>query len=114
MLEMRLDNLVYRLGFASSRRAARQLVLHNHVMVNGRKANIPSRVLKAGDYITVKDHKKSRELAQRSLDATEGKTLVPWLELDRKNFRGEILHVPARDEMMPLVDEQLIVEMCSK
>lgn len=113
MLEMRLDNMVYCLGFASSRQAARQFVLHRHVMVNGRKASIPSMILKAGDRVEVKDRKKSREAAKRCLEAAEGKTLSPWLELDRKNFRGEIIRVPTRDEMAPLVNEQLIVELCS-
>jgi len=114
MLEMRLDNLVYRLGFAPSRRAARQFVLHRHVLVNGRNANIPSMVLKAGDRVGVKDQKQSREAAKRWLDAAEGKTLCPWLGLDRMSFMGEILHIPAREEMVPLVNEQLIVELCSK
>ena len=114
MLEMRLDNLVYRLGFAPSRSAARQFVLHRHVMVNGRNADIPSMILKAGDRIEVKDRKQSRATAKRCLDAAEGKTLSPWLGLDRQNFKGEILHVPMRDEMTPLVNEQLVVELCSK
>lgn len=114
MLEMRLDNLVYRLGFAPSRRAARQFVLHRHMMVNGRNANIPSMVLKAGDRLEVKERKISRDAAQRCLDATEGNPLSPWLGLDRKNFKGEILHVPTREEIAPLVNEQLVVELCSK
>lgn len=114
MLELRLDNLVYRLGFASSRRAARQFVLHRHVLVNGRNATIPSMVLKAGDKVAVKERKKSRDAAKRCLDASEGKTLSPWLGLDRKTFAGEILHIPTRDEIQPLVNEQLIVELCSK
>lgn len=113
-LEMRLDNLVYRLGFASSRRAARQLVLHRHILVNGRNATIPSMVLKGGDKVSVKDRKGSREYAKRCLDANEGKTLFPWLALDRGSFSGEILRVPTREEMQPLVNEQLIVELCSK
>jgi len=114
MLEMRLDNLVYRMGFAPSRRASRQFVLHRHVMVNGHCANVPSMILKAGDRVDIKDRKQSRDAAKKSLEANEGKTLSPWLALDRKNFRGEILHVPTRDEMTPLVNEQLVVELCSK
>lgn len=114
MLEMRLDTLVQRLGFAPSRRAARQFVLHRHVNVNGHIANIPSMVLKAGDRLEVRDRKISREAAKRALDAAEGKTLSPWLALDRAGFKGEVLHVPTREEMQPLVNEQLVVELCSK
>ncbi len=114
MLEMRLDNLVYRLGFAPSRRAARQFVLHRHLTVNGRNVDVPSMVLKPGDRLEVKERQKSRDAAKHWLDATEGKTLSPWLGLDRNNFKGEILHVPTREEMAPLVNEQLIVELCSK
>ena len=114
MLEMRLDNLVYRIGFVRSRRAARQFVLHGHVQVNGKRANIPSMVLKPGDHIDVKNRKGSRELAKKSLDSLEGKTISPWLLLDGGNFRAEILHLPSREEIAPLVDEQLVVELCSK
>jgi len=114
MLEMRLDNLVYRIGFVRSRRAARQFVLHGHVQVNGKRANIPSMVLKPGDHIDVKNRKGSHELAKKSLDSLEGKTISPWLLLDSGNFRAEILHLPSRDKIAPLVDEQLVVELCSK
>lgn len=114
MLEMRLDNLVYRLGFVRSRRAARQFVLHGHVQVNQKRANIPAMILKAGDHIDVKDRKKSRELAKRSLDSLEGKPVSPWLLLDRGNFHAEVVHLPAKEEIAPFVDEQLVVELCSK
>ena len=113
-LEMRLDNLVYRFGFAQSRSAARQFVLHKHVLVNGRISDIPSMVLKAGDNAEVKDNKKSRDLAKRSLDASDGKSLSGWLTLDKARFQGEVLHIPAKEEIAPLVDEQLVVELCSK
>lgn len=114
MLEMRLDNLVYRVGFARSRRAARQFVLHRHVQVNGKRSDVPSMILKAGDHIEVRNRKGSRELAKKSLDSLEGKQLSPWLVLDRGSFRAEILHLPSREEIAPLVDEQLVVELCSK
>lgn len=113
-LEMRLDNLVYRFGMAASRRAARQLVLHGHVLVLGRRVNIPSRVLRPGEFVEVAHSEQSRVLAKRSLDASESKTLVPWLAVDRANFRGEIHHLPTREEIGPEVDEQLVVELCSK
>ncbi|HNR93211.1 MAG TPA: 30S ribosomal protein S4 [Kiritimatiellia bacterium] len=114
MLELRVDNLVYRLGFAPSRRAARQFVRHGHVRVNGERANIPSMILKPGDSITVKDAKDSREYASKHMDQAEARGIVPWMSLDKNNFKGEVLHVPTRDEMAPLVDEQLVVELYSK
>ena len=114
MLEMRLDNLVFRIGFARSRRAARQFVLHGHVRVNGKRADVPSMILKPGCKIDVRDSKGSRALAKKSLDANEGKAVAPWLLADGANFHAEILHLPSRDEIAPLVDEQLVVELCSK
>lgn len=114
MLEMRLDNLVFRLGLAPSRRAARQFVLHRHILVNGRNANRPSMILKPGDQLQVKDAAKSREAARRSLEAAEGRQMSSWLVLDRENFKGEVLRVPTRDEIAPLANEQLVVELCSK
>ena len=114
LLEMRLDNLVYRLGFCTSRRAARQFVLHRHVVVNQRRANVPSMILKVGDRIDVKDRKDSRELAKKGLEANEGREVSPWLSLDKAQFSGEVLRIPSRDEIAPLVNEQLVVELCSK
>lgn len=114
MLEMRLDNLVYRVGFAPSRRAARQFVLHQHVQVNKKRADVPSMILKPGDHIDVKNRKISRDLAKKSLDAIEGKSVSPWLLVDRGGFHAEIMHLPTRGEIAPLVDEQLVVELCSK
>lgn len=113
-LEMRLDNLVYRFGFAPSRRAARQFVLHKHVLVNGRRADVPSMVLRAGDSIQVKELKRSRDSAKRWLEASEGKPLASWLVLDRAAFKGDVLHIPSREEIAPAFDEQLVIELCSK
>lgn len=114
LLETRLDNLVYRLGFAPSRNAARQFVTHNHVTVNGRKAAIPSIVVKAGSIIEVRNRPKSREQAKKSLEAVAGKEMPSWLRLDAGNFLGELVRVPTRDEISPVVNEQLIVELYSK
>ena len=114
LLECRLDNLVYRMGFAPSRRAARQYVHHGHVQVNGRKATIPSMVLKAGDVIEVRDKSKSREYAKKHMEAADTRGLSPWLSLDKNQLKGEVLHVPSREEIAPLVNEQLIVELYSK
>ena len=113
-LEMRLDNLVYRLGFAPSRRAARQYVQHGHIVVNGRKASIPSMVLKAGDTIAVKNAEHSRTVAGAFMDAAESRGISPWLALDKQAFEGRITHIPTRDEIAPTVNEQLIVELYSK
>ena len=114
LLEMRLDNLVYRLGYASSRRAARQFVRHGHIQVNGRKLTIPSASLKAGDVISVRDAKTSRAIAEPFLEAADGRGMSPWLGLDRKNFTGEVKHIPSKEEIAPIVNEQLIVELYSK
>jgi small subunit ribosomal protein S4 len=113
-LELRLDNTVYRLGFAPSRRAARQLVLHGHVAVNGVKADIPSLVLKSGDSVQVRDRKPSRDYALRYMEAAESRGRAAWLSLDKEQFRGEVLRVPTREEIAPIVREQLIVELYSK
>lgn len=114
LLEMRLDNLAYRLGFAASRKSARQWVNHGHVLVNGKRCGIPSRILKVGDVVQVKDDAASREYVKPHMDAAEGRGLAPWLLLDKAQARGEVLHIPSREEIQPLVDEQLIVELYSK
>lgn len=114
MLEMRLDNVAYRLGFASSRKSARQFVNHGHVMVNGRKSAIASRVLKAGDVVQVVDRPESREYVKSLMDVAESRGLAPWVRLEKANALGEILHVPSREEIQPIVNEQLIVELYSK
>lgn len=113
-LELRLDNITYRLGFAPSRRAARQFVLHGHVAVNGQKASIPSMVLKAGDVVQVRDRKQSRDYALRFVEVAESRGVAPWLSLDKGQLRGEILRVPTREEIAPIVRENLIVELYSK
>lgn len=113
LLEMRLDNLVYRLGFAASRRTARQLVLHGHVTVNGRRADVASMCLKAGDSIVIKSRKVSQDAVRRTLEA-QNRELSTWLTLDKDNLRGDVLRVPTKEEIAPFVNEQLIVELYSK
>ena len=113
LLEMRLDNLVFRLGFAASRRNARQLVLHSHVKVNGRRADVPSMTLKVGDRIEVKGRKQSQDAIRKVLDAQSGE-MSAWLSLDKDALKGEVLRIPSRDEIAPFVNEQLIVELYSK
>ena len=114
LLEMRLDNIVYRLGMAPSRRAARQFVLHGHVLVNGRKAAVPSHVLKVGDKVTVKDDAKSKDAATRSVEAATGAQLPMWMAFDRATLAAEVLAVPTREQIAPIVDEQAIVELYSR
>ena len=114
LLEARLDNLVYRFGLAPSRRAARLYVQHGHVRVNGTKATIPSMVLTSGDVVEVRERPGSRAYATRSLEAAEGRALSPWLSFDKDKLRGEVLHIPSREEIAPIVNEQLIVELYSK
>ena len=114
MLEMRLDNLVYRFGFAPSRKAARQFVTHGHLTVNGRKADIPSMILKEGDVVQVRDRAHSREYAGRWMDTAESRGISPWLTLNKAAFEGAVARIPSRDEIAPIVNEQLIVELYSK
>lgn len=114
LLETRLDNIAYRLGFCSSRRAARQFVLHGHVLVNGKVLSVPSAVLKAGDVIEVRDRPRSRDIATRSLDAATTQQTPTWLVLDRKAFRAELQSIPTREQIAPVVDEQAIVELYSR
>ncbi len=114
MLETRLDNVIYRLGFAVSRSSARQFVLHKHVAVNGRTVNVPSMVLKVGDVIVVRDRPRSRDLATRSLEAATTRQMPGWLAVDPKSFRGELLSIPTREQIAPVVEEQAIVELYSR
>jgi small subunit ribosomal protein S4 len=113
LLEMRLDNLVYRLGFAPSRRAARQLVLHGHFSVNGRRADVPSMELKVGDKIVTKTRKQSQDAVKKNVEAASLE-ISPWLYVDKDGLRGEVLRIPTREEIAPFVNEQLIVELYSK
>lgn len=114
LLERRLDNVVYRLGFASSRTEARILVRHNHFTLNGRKANIPSIQLKAGDVVELKE--KSRKIAciNESLDAVVRRGVPQWLELDKDAFKGTVKLLPVREDVTMPIQEQLIVELYSK
>ena len=114
MLETRLDNVVYRLGFASSRSAARQLVGHGHVQVNGRKVDIPSYAVKPGDVVTIRDTPKSRSLASRNLELTQITQVPDWLTIEKEQFNGTVSRIPTRDEIAPIVNEQLIVELYSR
>ena len=112
-LEARLDNTVYRLGVAPTRRAARQLVLHKHIVVNGETVNIPSYTLKPGDLVAVREKSKSLEVVSTSVATTISKNF-PWLEWDSKSLAGKFVTYPLRDEIPERINEQLIVELYSK
>lgn len=114
LLECRLDNVVYRMGFASSRKEARQLVNHGHLLVNGRKTDVASYTVKAGDIVEVRP--KSREIASvlAALDAVEGRGIPAWLELDRAAFKGTVRGIPTKEEIQLPVNEQLVVELYSR
>lgn len=113
LLESRLDNLVYRLGVAPTRAAARQLVLHRHVTVNGDVVNIPSYQVKPGDIVGVRERSKSLEVIELAL-AGFNHTKYPWIEWDETVKAGKFLHVPAREDIPENIKEQLIVELYSK
>lgn len=114
LLETRLDNVVFRLGLANTRSGARQLVSHGHVQVNGRGVNIASFNVKAGDEVMIKDRPKSRQLALRNLELTQIAPVPDWLVADRDALKGKVARIPVRDEMQPMVNEQLIVELYSR
>jgi small subunit ribosomal protein S4 len=114
MLETRLDNIVYRLGFANSRGSARQLVAHGHVTVNNRKVNVPSYNLKAGDVIAIKEKPGSRRLVTRNLELTQIQPVPDWLVVDKDQFQGKVMRIPSREEIAPIVNEQLVVELYSR
>ena len=114
LLEQRLDNVVYRIGFALSRKQARQLVNHGHILLNGKKADIPSITASVGDVITVKP--KSHELLAitSALEVADGRSAPNWIDIDRDAFRGTINALPAKDEIGAPVNEQVIVELYSR
>ena len=114
LLESRLDSVVYLLGFAKSRSAARQLVGHGHIRVNGHKVDIPSYNVQPGDEVEVKNANGSRQLAQRNLEESRARTVPAWLTLDAENFKATVTRLPQRDEMVPDINEQLIVEYYSR
>ncbi len=114
LLERRLDNVIYRLGFASTRSQARQLVNHAHFLVNNRKVNIPSYLVKAGDKIKVRDRSKKLDVLLDSVRLIKGDLDLPWLELDKAKLTGTFIDIPAREDMGVIANEQLIVELYSK
>jgi small subunit ribosomal protein S4 len=114
LLERRLDNIVYRMGFASSRNQGRQLVRHSHFTVNGRKVNIPSYQVKIGDVIEVKDKSRKIPTVLEAIETVVRREMPSWLEVDSASFRGAVREFPNREELTMPINEQLIVELYSK
>ena len=114
LLERRLDNVAYKLGFAVTRRESRQMVGHGHFLVGGRKVNIPSFLVRPGDVIELREKSRKSLSINEALDAVVRKGIPPWLELDRENFRGSVKAFPSRAEIKEPIQEQLIVELYSK
>jgi len=114
ILETRLDNVVYHLGFANSRAAARQMTSHGHIRVNGRKVNVPSYALKVNDVVDVKEHNVSRQLATKNLEMATSRVVPDWLSLSKDQFKGVIMRIPTRDEIQPIANEQTVVEFYSR
>lgn len=114
ILETRLDNVVFRMGMSTSRKGARQVVRHGHVLVNGRKVNIPSYIVRIGEVIEVKEKSKANVFITESVDQSKGRTSPPWLELDLEKLQARIVSLPTRVEIDTQINEQLIVEFYSK
>jgi small subunit ribosomal protein S4 len=114
LLESRLDNIVYRMGFASSRSEARQLITHGHFQVNGRKVDIASFRTKPGMVIEVREKSRASKSIQEAMETLSRRGIPEWLEMDAANFRGTVKGMPSREELPPTIREQLIVEFYSK
>lgn len=114
LMERRLDNVVYRLGFAPSRAAARQIVGHGHVMVNGKRVTVPSLNVRPGDVIKVRDRDASKSLIQANLDMASGRTPPQWLQLNAEALEATVQAMPTREDVSIQINEQLIVEFCSR
>jgi small subunit ribosomal protein S4 len=114
ILETRLDNVVYHLGFAITRAAARQMVSHGHVKVNGRKVNVPSYALKVNDVVEVRESNVSRQLATKNLELSTSKVVPDWLSLNKDAFKGSVMRIPTREDIRPIANEQAVVEFYSR
>jgi small subunit ribosomal protein S4 len=114
ILETRLDNVVFHLGLANTRAAARQMVSHGHVAVNGRKVNVPSFALKVNNVIEVKNNNVSRQLATKNMELSTSRSVPDWLMLNKEEFKGTVMRIPTRDEIQPIANEQAVVEFYSR
>lgn len=114
ILETRLDNVVYHLGFAPTRPAARQMVAHGHIRVNGRGVSIPSYALKVNDVVEVKNTNVSRQMATKALETAGNRNVPDWLSLNKDAFKGVVMRLPSREEIQPIANEQAVVEFYSR
>ncbi len=114
ILESRLDNVVFRLGLANTRREARQIVNHGHILVNGQKVNIPSYLIKQGDVVTLKEKSRSSSRMKDIVEANASRVVPKWLDMDKNTLTGKVVALPARDDIDYEVEEHLIVELYSK
>ena len=114
ILETRLDNVVYHLGLANTRAAARQMVAHGHVTVNGRKVSVPSYALRVNNVIAVKSTNVSRQLATKNLELATSRAVPDWLSLNKEELKGVVMRIPTRDEINPIANEQAVVEFYSR
>jgi small subunit ribosomal protein S4 len=114
ILETRLDNVAYHLGFGITRSAARQMVNHGHIKVNGRKVNVPSYALKVNDVIEVRESNVSRQLATKNLELATSKVVPDWMTLNKDAFKGTVMRIPTREEIQPIANVQAVVEFYSR
>lgn len=114
ILETRLDNVVFQLGFATTRPAARQMVTHGHILVNGRKVSAPSFSLRVGDVIEVRNHNVSRQMGAKALELSTSRAVPDWVNLNKDAFKGSVVRVPTREEIQPIANEQAVVEFYSR
>ena len=114
ILETRLDNVVFQLGFSNTRAGARQMVSHGHVTVNGRKVNVPSYACRVNDVIEVKNTSVSRQMATKGMESSTSRSIPDWVSLNKDAFKGTILRVPSRDDIQPIANEQAVVEFYSR
>ena len=114
LLERRLDNVIFRMGFARTRREARQIVGHKHVLVNGKGVNVPSYLINAGDVIEIREKSKSLQRYKDIVEVTGGRLVPEWMDVDQENFKGTVKELPSREAIDVPVDEMLIVELYSK
>ena len=114
ILETRLDNVVYQLGFGNTRASARQMVSHGHILVNGKKVSIPSYALRVNDVVEVRNNSVSRQMATKGLEISTSRNIPDWLTLDKNAFKGTVLRIPTREDIQPVANEQAIVEFYSR
>ena len=114
ILETRLDNVVYHMGFSNTRAGSRQMVTHGHVTVNGKKVSIPSYSLKVNDVVEIKNTNVSRQMATKAMELSTSRGIPDWLNVDKNAFKGTVLRVPSRDDIQPIANEQAVVEFYSR